>query len=269
MKLGATVHQNCAARGIESAGGRVAGVITEKGTIRTALAIHAGGAWASSFCRQLGIRFPQASVRQSILSVGGGPDGVPDALHTKMVSITRRGDGGHTLAISGRGRVDLTPQMLRFSMQFLPMFFRRWRSLAPGGAEGFRSGHESLARWHVDRPTPMERVRILDPAVDEGAVRLTHERAVKLIPALAGRPVTASWSGYIDSTPDGVPGIGEIASLKGFVLAAGFSGHGFGIGPGAGHLIADIVSGAEPIVDPKPYHPRRFEASAWGKVADF
>jgi glycine/D-amino acid oxidase-like deaminating enzyme len=269
MKLGATVHQNCAARGIESAGGRVAGVITEKGTIRTALAIHAGGAWASSFCRQLGIRFPQASVRQSILSVGGGPEGVPDALHTKMVSITRRGDGGHTLAISGRGRVDLTPQMLRFSMQFLPMFFRRWRSLAPGGAEGFRSGHESLARWRVDRPTPMERVRILDPAVDEGAVRLTHERAVKLIPALAGRPVTASWSGYIDSTPDGVPGIGEIASLKGFVLAAGFSGHGFGIGPGAGHLIADIVSGAEPIVDPKPYHPRRFEASAWGKVADF
>ena len=269
MKLGATVHQNCAARGIESAGGKVAGVVTEKGTVRTPIAIHAGGAWASSFCRQLGIRFPQASVRQSILSVGGSPDGVPDALHTKGVSITRRGDGGHTLAISGRGRVDPTPQLLRFSMQFLPMFFRRWRNLAPGGSEGVRSGHESLARWRLDRPTPMERMRILDPTVDEAAVRLTRERAVKLIPALAGRPVTASWSGYIDSTPDGVPGIGEIASLKGFVLAAGFSGHGFGIGPGAGHLLADIVSGAEPIVDPRPYHPDRFSQSMWGKVADF
>ena len=43
----------------------------------------------------------------------------------------------------------------------------------------------------------------------------------------------------------------------------------FGIGPGAGHLIADIVSGAEPLVDPRPYHPSRFSSSAWGKVADF
>ena len=83
------------------------------------------------------------------------------------ISLTRRGDGGHTLAISGRGRVDPTPQLLRFSMQFLPMFLRRWRNLAPGGMEGVRSGHEGLSRWRLDRPTPMERMRILDPAVDK------------------------------------------------------------------------------------------------------
>ena len=87
--------------------------------------------------------------------------------------------------------------------------------------------------------------------------------------AIANRRITASWAGYIDSTPDGVPGIGEIASIPGFVLAAGFSGHGFGIGPGAGHLIADIVTAVTPMVDPKPYHPDRFLQSAWGKVADF
>jgi glycine/D-amino acid oxidase-like deaminating enzyme len=81
--------------------------------------------------------------------------------------------------------------------------------------------------------------------------------------------VTAAWAGYVDSTPDGVPGIGEIASLPGLVLAAGFSGHGFGIGPGAGHLIADIVSAMTPLVDPRPYHPDRFRSSAWGKVAEF
>ncbi|MEK1930768.1 MAG: FAD-binding oxidoreductase, partial [Pararhizobium sp.] len=81
--------------------------------------------------------------------------------------------------------------------------------------------------------------------------------------------ITAAWAGYIDSTPDGVPGIGEIASVPGFILAAGFSGHGFGIGPGAGHLIADIITGLEPLVDPQPYHPNRFKTAAWGKVADF
>jgi glycine/D-amino acid oxidase-like deaminating enzyme len=269
LRLGGTVHQNCAARGIETEGGRLSGVVTEGGTIRTSVAIHAGGAWASSFCRQLGLRFPQASIRSSILSVSAGAEGLPDALHTTQISVTRRGDGGHTLAISGRGRVDVTPQQLRFSLQFLPMFLKRWRSLAPGGLEGMLSGHETLARWRIDRPTPMERMRILDPAPDQATIRLTHARALELLPELRKTKISAAWAGYIDSTPDGVPAIGEISAVPGFILAAGFSGHGFGIGPGAGHLVADLATGAKPIVDPRSCDPQRFDASAWGKVADF
>ncbi|SCX78172.1 MULTISPECIES: FAD-binding oxidoreductase [unclassified Pseudomonas] len=269
IKLGGTVHQGCAARGLETEGGRLSAVVTEKGTIRTKLAVLAGGAWASSFCRQYGIRFPQASIRQTILSVSKGAQEIPDALHTDEVSMTRRSDGGITLAISGRGRVDPTLQLLRFAPQFLPMFQRRWRKLAPGGLEGFQSGHEGLGRWKLDQPTPMERMRILDPKADASTVELTYKRAVDLIPMLKTSSVTAAWAGYVDSTPDGVPGIGEMASLPGLVLAAGFSGHGFGIGPGAGHLIADIVCDMPPLVDPRPYHPDRFQSSAWGKVAEF
>ena len=56
---------------------------------------------------------------------------------------------------------------------------------------------------------------------------------------------------------------------KGRVAEAGFSGHGFGIGPGAGHMIADIITGSEPIVDPRPYRPERLKTAAWGKVAEF
>lgn len=269
MKLGGTVHQGCAARGIETEGGRLSAVVTEKGSIRTKLAVLAGGAWASSFCRQYDIRFPQASICQTALSISKGGKEMPAALHTTDVSMTRRFDGGYTLAISGRGRVDPTPQLLRFAWQFLPMFQQRWRKLVPGGLEGIRSGHEGWSRWRLDQPTPMERMRILDPKVNASVVELTYKRALDLIPTLKESSVTAAWAGYVDSTPDGVPGIGEMASLPGLVLAAGFSGHGFGIGPGAGHLIADIVSGAKPLVDPRPYHPDRFLSSPWGKVADF
>jgi glycine/D-amino acid oxidase-like deaminating enzyme len=269
LKLGGTVHQNCAARGIELEGGRVGGVVTESGTIKTKVAVLAGGAWASSFCHQLGIRFPQASIRASIAVVSPGAQGLPDALHTHSISITRRGDLGYALAMSGRGRVDVTPQQLRFSPQFLPMFLKRWRVLAPGGLEGIRSGHETLKRWALDAPTPMERMRILDPTPDQGAIKTMHARAVKLVPGLGKAAITSAWAGYIDATPDGVPGIGSVDQVPGFILAAGFSGHGFGIGPGSGHLIADLVTGSEPIVDPKPYEPKRFEASAWGKVAEF
>jgi glycine/D-amino acid oxidase-like deaminating enzyme len=269
MKLGGTVHQNCAARGIEVEGGRVSGVVTEAGTIKTRIAVLAGGAWASSFCRQLGIRFPQATLRQSIVRVSPVAQRLPDALHTTHVSITRRSDGSYALAISGRGRVDPTPQLMRFAPQFLPMFAKRWRNVFPGALEGLRSGHESLKKWRLDEPSPMERVRILDPKPDPVAVRKTHDRAVELLPALREARVANAWAGYVDSTPDGVPGIGEVPEIPGFILAAGFSGHGFGIGPGAGHLIADLITGAEPIFDPAPYSPGRFKESAWGKVADF
>ncbi|MBZ9765489.1 FAD-binding oxidoreductase [Mesorhizobium sp. CA6] len=269
LKLGGTVLQNCAARGIETEGGRLSAVVTENGTIRTKVAVLAGGAWASSFCRQFGFRFPQASIRSSILSVSPGAEGLPDALHTAKISVTHRGNGGYTLAISGRGRVDVTPQQLRFSSHFVPMFLKRWRSLAPGDLQGVRSGHETLKLWRLDQPTPMERMRILDPVPDRATIRLTHARALELLPALRQTRISAAWAGYIDSTPDGVPAIGEIDAVPGFFLAAGFSGHGFGIGSGAGHLVADLVTGSEPIVDPKSYDPRRFDASSWGKVADF
>lgn len=269
LKAGGSVHQSCAARGIETAGGRVSAVVTEKGTIRTPTVIHAGGAWASSFLNQFGIRFPQSSVRSSILSVAPGAAGLPDALHTAEVSVTRRSDGGYTLAISGGARVDPTPQQLRFARQFMPMFLRRWRSLAIGGLEGWKAGHETLARWKLDAPTPMEANRILDPTPDPRQIAETHARAQRLLPGLKSVPIAARWAGYIDSTPDGVPAIGELAGLPGFILAAGFSGHGFGIGPGAGHMIADIVTGAKPIVDPRPYRPERLEGSAFGKVAEF
>jgi glycine/D-amino acid oxidase-like deaminating enzyme len=269
LKQGGTVHQLCAVRGLETSGGRLSGVVTERGSIRTPLAVLAAGAWASSFCHQLGFALPIASIRSSALALSPAAETLPAALHTAAVSITRRRDGGHTLAISGRGRVDPTLQQLRFAPHFLPMFARRWRSVLPGGLEGLRAGHESLGRWRLDQPTPMERNRILDPAPDRATIRLTHARALELLPALRQSRITATWASYIDSTPDGVPAIGELAALPGLIAAAGFSGHGFGIGPGAGHLIADLATGAAPIVDPASYAPDRFARHRTGKVADF
>jgi glycine/D-amino acid oxidase-like deaminating enzyme len=43
---------------------------------------------------------------------------------------------------------------------------------------------------------------------------------------------------------------------------SGLSGHGFGIGPGAGRLMAELVSGAAPVVDPAPFRFERFGVAA-------
>ena len=89
----------------------------------------------------------------------------------QRVSLTRRSSGGYTLAISGRARVDPTPQQFRFAREFVPMFARRWRSLAPGAFEGMRQGHESLAKWALDETTPMELNRTLNPRPDMRQIR--------------------------------------------------------------------------------------------------
>jgi len=268
-KLGGHVVQRCAARGIERSGGRVSAVVTERGTVRTPSAVVAGGAWAASFLRQLGIFFPQASARSSILSVAPGVTGLPDALHTRPVTVTRRADGGYTLATSGRANLDPTPGAILGMRHFLPMFARRWRVLRPGGTQAWAAGFETRKRWALDRPTPMERTRILDPKPDSTVIAQTLERARALMPELKKAEVQASWGGYIDSTPDGVPVIDADIGIPGLVLAAGLSGHGFGIGPCVGHLVADMVLARTPVTETAQYRLARFGQSQWGKVSDF
>ena len=62
----------------------------------------------------------------------------------------------------------------------------------------------------------------------------------------------------IEAAPDALPMIGEVEGLPGYYMATGFSGHGFGIGPGAGKVIADLVSGAPPAFDLSPFRLSRF-----------
>jgi glycine/D-amino acid oxidase-like deaminating enzyme len=269
LKHGGHVVQNCAARGVEREAGRVSAVISERGVIRTPAVVLAGGAWAGSFLHQLGIFLPQAAVRSSILSIKPGAKGIPDALYTSGIAVTRRGDGGHTLAISGRACLDPTQGALAGMRHFLPMFARRWRSLRPGDFQAWRAGFETRRRWAMDRPTPMERIRILDPRPSTRTLKETLARAQALLPGLRDIAVQSTWAGYIDSTPDGVPVIDDAIGIPGLVLAAGLSGHGFGIGPGVGHLIADMVLGRPTLTETTDYRLARFGQSQWGKVAEF
>ncbi len=67
VELGGHVLTGCAVRGLDIQGGRVAGVITEKGRIRCQRAVLAGGAWSRLFLGNLGIDFPQLKVRGSVM----------------------------------------------------------------------------------------------------------------------------------------------------------------------------------------------------------
>ena len=232
-KRGATLHQNCAARGLDIAGGRVAGVITEQGIVRT------------------------QAVRSTSFATTQAPQVTDGGLSLPDVTIRRRLDGGYTVGLGGRGTVDLSLQGLLYARQFLPTARKRRQGLTFAVGRSFFHGPEGLANWSFDSVSPFERQRILDPAADP---RLVQEGLATLgqhYPELQGLKVAHAWGGLIDSTPDGIPVISPVDSVPGLYLSTGYTGHGFGIGPGAGRLAADLVAGDPPIVDPHPFRYSR------------
>jgi glycine/D-amino acid oxidase-like deaminating enzyme len=256
-RLGVTLHQDCAARGLEMEAGKVSGVVTEKGSIRTQAVLCAGGAWSSLFCRRHGVRLPQASVSSTSFATAAAPAVTEGGLSMPDVTIRRRLDGGYTVGLGGRGRVELSPQGLLYARQFWPTFKKRRWGLTFAVGRSFFEGPEAFSRWPLDGISPFERQRRLDPAADPALVRLGLTRLGEHYPALAGLQVAEAWGGVIDSTPDAIPVISAVDSLPGLYLSTGYSGHGFGIGPAAGRLAADLIAGDPPIVDPHPFRYSR------------
>ena len=255
--LGATIHQNCAVRGLDIEAGKVAGAITERGRIRARAVLCAGGAWSSLFCRRHGVRLPQAGVRSTSFRTKAAPQITDGGLSMPDVTIRRRLDGGYTVGLGGRGLVELSPQGLIYARQFWPTLKKRWTGVTLGIGRSFFDGPESFANWAFDRLSPFERNRTLDPAADPKLVQQGLTRLAEHYPVLKGLEVEQSWGGLIDSTPDGIPVISGVDPLPGLYLSTGYTGLGFGIGPAAGRLAADIVAGDPPIVDPYPYRYSR------------
>ena len=75
-----------------------------------------------------------------------------------------------------------------------------------------------------------------------------------------------SYTGLYDVTPDWHPVLGRVDGIDGFYLCAGFSGHGFKIGPAIGELMAEeIIDGSASTIDITRFNLRRF---AEGQLID-
>jgi glycine/D-amino acid oxidase-like deaminating enzyme len=255
---GATILTECAVRGIETQAGRIGGVATEKGRIRCDAVVVAGGAWSRLFCGNAGIELPQLRVLASVFRTTP-LDGAPEvAVGGSVFAFRKRLDGGYTIARRNANVADITPDSFRLLLHYLPTLRQNYGEIRIRFGRRFFQELRVPRRWSLDAPTPFEAVRVLDPAPKQATLDEARAALSRRFPVFARMQVAESWGGMIDVTPDAVPVIGEVASLPGFFLATGFSGHGFGIGPGAGRLAADLVAGDTPIVDPAPFRFGRF-----------
>ncbi|MDM9644547.1 FAD-binding oxidoreductase [Rhizobium sp. S163] len=255
---GATILTSCAVRGIELAAGAVCGVVTERGPIACQAVVLAGGAWSSLFSGRFGIDLPQLKVMNSVLRtkpLEGGPE---QTIWANDFAIRKRQDGGYTVASGYDNIVDIVPASFRHAMDFLPALRSEWKALS------FRLGLRFLdearipRQWLLDEASPFEYNRVLDPVPSRRKQDKALAELKAAFPVFEKAEIAQRWAGYIDVTPDAVPVISEVEAIPGFHIATGFSGHGFGIAPAAGRLMADIVTGRPPIVDPKAFRLLRF-----------
>jgi glycine/D-amino acid oxidase-like deaminating enzyme len=261
-RQGAAVMTNCAVRGIETAGGRVAAVVTERGRIACNAVLLAGGIWSGLFCRSLGIRLPQLKVRGSVMRTAPLA-GAPDVSATGPgFGYRKRAGGGYIVSQPGATIFDIVPDSFRFFGEFLPSLKSEWRNLRPRLGGRFIDEAALPQRWALDRPSPFEAVRIMDPQPSRAVLDEAARNIEAAFPAFRGMKILERWGGLIDVMPDALPVISAVESLPGFHLATGFSGHGFGIGPAAGRLAADLVTGEASPTELAPFGFGRFASGA-------
>ena len=252
-RAGAKILEHCAVRGIETSAGAVSGVVTEHGAIGCAQTVLAGGAWSSLFCGNLGIRFPQLKILGSVMRtapLAGAPE---PAAGAGDFAFRKRLDGGYTVAQRNANIAEIVPDSFRFLGDFLPSAAKQWHEIRIRLGRRFLDEWATPRRWRLDAVSPFEKVRILDPEPSAPVLEQGRRNLSKAFPAFRDMRIVERWAGLIDVTPDAVPVISAVDAVPGFFIASGFSGHGFGIGPAAGQLMADLLTGASPFVDPTPY----------------
>lgn len=258
MAKGAVIVENCAVRALEKTGGTVTGVVTERGEIRCQQVVLAGGVWSRRFLANHGVSLLTLPLVAAVLRTEPMEGPTDCAVGGADFSFRKRLDGGYTITQRGALFAPLTLDHLLIGLKYLPTLIAQWKNLRVSLGKEFLADLALSRRWKLHQQSPFEKVRTMDPPVEQGLNDEAMHNLIAAWPIFAKAKVAQQWGGMIDVTPDSMPVIGPVKGLPGLTLATGFSGHGFGTGPAAGELVADLVMGQTPLIDPTPYRFDRF-----------
>ena len=241
---GVAVLENCAVESITTSGGRIDGVQAELGTVKADAVLVAAGAWSTFVLEDCGVRLPQLNVKASVARTGPMPSIFEGNVSGSQISFRRRLDGGYTVAASDRLEVFPSLRHLKFLPDFWPMLKAFWGKLK-----------FSVPELQIDGD--YARQRVCNPIPSEQTFARIRERLADRVPAFRGVEYVEAWAGMIDALPDVVPVL-DRAPVDGLWISTGFSGHGFGIGPAAGRIMADLIQNREPGHDLHRFRFSRF-----------
>jgi sarcosine oxidase subunit beta len=191
-------------KGIEKAAGKATGVFTGNGRISAPVVVNAAGALAAEVGRLAGLEVPITPRRGQILVTAA----VPPLLRHGLISA-----------------------------QYVAAKFDP--ELAAKGGMGFSL--EQAENGNILIGSTREFVGFDRRTTFEG-IRTIARRIAPIIPALKHVPVIRSFGGLRPYTPDGLPILGKVAELEGFIMAAGHEGDGIALSAITGELIADLIA---------------------------
>lgn len=97
-----------------------------------------------------------------------------------------------------------------------------------------------------------------DTTLSVTVVRRLAALAVAIFPILADVSLLRVYQGFRPYCPDHLPVIGADPRVDGLFHACGHEGAGVGLSAGTGALVSELITGAEPSIDPQPFAPTRF-----------
>lgn len=244
-QAGAVIIENCAVRTLDVQGGVLRGVFTEKGRVSCDQVVLSAGAWSGVFAKRHGISIPQLSVRSTVCQTVQLPEVFAGNAADETIAFRRREDGGYTLAGGANHDLYVGPDAFRHFLKYLPVAAEHlpdttFRFAAP---KGYPDSWTLARKWQADEETPFERMRVLDPAPNRKQIERIRINFANRFPHIGKPKIKHAWAGMIDTMPDVVPIVDRTAEIPGLIIATGMSGHGFGIGPGFGKIISEMVQG--------------------------
>lgn len=252
-KKGAVIIQNCAVRGLSMTAGKVSGVLTEQGEISCEQVLLAGGAWSRRFLSQHGVSLPTLPLICSVLRTKPMQGPTDIAVGAPDFSFRKHQDGGFIITQRGALDAPITLDHLLVGHRYLDQLRHQRGFLRIKLGKHFVDDLKLARRWSHHKPSPFEKIRTMDPAYNAGLNSEALTNLKNAWPMFEQAEIEEAWAGLIDVTPDSNPVIDRINAIPGLTIATGFSGHGFGTGPAAGQLAADLATGSAPLVDPAPY----------------
>jgi glycine/D-amino acid oxidase-like deaminating enzyme len=254
---GATIRTGTVVRAVLAAGGAVTGVATETEEIRARHVVCAAGAWSAPLLRSIGLSLPRRLVRATVARTSSVAPITRAGVWGPEVAFRQRRDGSLNLAAGGATDYDITLDALQHLRLFWPNYWQNRKLFRFHFGSPLRSDLARLASGAARRRSfPYE--RDADPQPNRDKVERSLAAFQRLFPEVRGLRIERSWAGYIDTTPDVVPVIDAVPAPRGLIVAAGFSGHGFAMGPIAGRLVAETVVDGKPSLDLAGFRLARF-----------
>lgn len=265
-RAGACILTYHIAEGIETMAGRVSAVATDRGVIRAPVVINAAGAFGAKVARMVGLRLPTLLVRSTVAETTPMEPITAAGVWAPHVSFRQKRDGRIYIARGGLSDYDITLDSFRHMREFLPNYLKNRQMFRMRLGKPLVNDVAARLPRRGKREHPFAATVGVEPQPNYDSARRSLSALAELVPATEELRIRRAWAGLIDSTPDAVPVIGEAGRPRGFIFATGFSGHGFGIGPAVGKLLAELIVDGKPSIDIEHLSYGRFAEGRTGKA---